>query len=474
MITRDDQRDEMAMLRDEAAEMAVVGAVLLNPEMFDVVCSEGLRPHDFSSGVARELWISCMNVVSEELPIDIIPVRKDLERRGKLDFVGGWTALSNVIEQSPSAGMGGHYARIVVERSKARALYLGMLESAAQLRAGAAVSEASATAGKALERAVEMDDGRADAGWLKDLLKRDVGMTKVNAHSWGFPSLDKHTDGIPEGALTVIGAYPSTGKTALSTTVAMRLARASTPVPTAFFTIEMSNAQIVQTIIARETGIPLGKLRAVGASNLGERDAARFIEVIPGMEVPLYLDPRPASSTDIAARARVLQRRSGVKVIFIDYLQLLSGNTRDVNRRLEIDGHVRTLKALAKATGLSVVLLSQMTRPQSAYGKKGDTSQNDNPRPSVGSLKESGSINEVADLICLLWRPRFRQFDACPECAGTSGNRCATCRGEGRVSIDNELDVIVGKNRFGEAGYAVALDWNGRLMQINSKSEVGR
>lgn len=461
--------EELSAFQSLDAERSVLGALILSPQTMDAVMAEGLREEDFGSAAHRAIWRSACRMINGGGEADTVTLRNDLAAVGELESAGGVAYLDGLLDATPAAANAPHYARIVREKARARRLYQAAAEAMGTLRSGHELADARGV----LTAAVEASVGNVGdtGGWIGDVLRAHVSAPAPKMISYGLDALDRHTGGLAEGVLCVVGAYSSTGKTSFATTVLGHMARKAVPV--ALFSLEMSRDQVAQTVLAREAGIPIWRLRRAAKEALNERDAARRAEVVAGMDVPLWIDEKPSTSAEIAAKTRLLARKFGVRAIAVDYLQLLTPNQREKDRRQEIDAHVQTLKRLARETGVSVMLLSQLARPQ-AHGGRGSATDN-NPKPSVHALKESGAINDAADTTLLLWRPRFQQFEICPECAGMDGKRagCGHCGGRGQVSTDNELQVIIGKDRFGEAGYPVKLDWDGQYFQISSRGPGG-
>lgn len=465
--SRGNAGSELTQFAAPEAEISVLGALMLNAETMDAVLAEGLSAEDFSSIAHRKIFEAACRLIDGGGEADTVTLRNELGARGELEAVGGVAYLAMLEESVPAAASAPHYARIIVDKARARRLYESALTAMGHLRDGQGMESAQAALAAGIEQSVGM--GAVTTGYIGEILRAQLTAPAAAMTPFGLEALDRETGGLAEGVLSVVGAYPGTGKTTFATTALMRMAKADTPC--ALFSLEMSRSQVAQAVLAREAGIPVWRLRRAQKEPLGERDVARRDEVIAGLlGVPLLIDEKAGCSAEIAAKARLMMRKNGVKIIAVDYLQLLSPNQREQDRRREIDAHVQTFKRLARDTGLSVMLLSQLARP-AASGQRGG-SPNNNPKPSVHCLKESGGIYEAADQALLLWRPRFQEFELCGECggAGETVRACQRCHGRGKISTDNEIQVIIGKDRFGEAGYAVALDWCGAFMQISSRT----
>jgi replicative DNA helicase len=296
---------------------------------------------------------------------------------------------------------------------------------------------------------------------LRDLLRDDVGMKPVKGLDWGLARLDRDVGAIPEAALTILGASPGVGKTSLALTVLLHLATAGVPV--LIFSLEMSEAQLMHTLAARGARVSAGRLRRLGYCGLHPDERARmegWMAALYDKASPcLYVETRHNRIAEIAAHARRMQRQHGIVLVVVDYLQLISREPGEESRRLGIDATVNALKRLAKDSGLSVMLLSQLSRSPT------------NEPPTMSRLKESGGIEEAADMILLLHRPQFRQWDTCQDCGGAQVANCQRCHGDGQVSRDTRLDVHVEKNKFGPAGFACKFTWDGPYMTISEWRE---
>lgn len=437
-------------------ELALCGCAILNSEAFEVARSEGIRAEMLSEPDAVALWES-IELVAESgaRTDDEVVLLAALTKHGCRHGEGPQGLIVEAAQCCSAANNVQAYAISVIGEWRRRTLAGALKRAQAELKNGFSAVVAYSQVAAGAESIMADRSGGAET--IRDMTRRGVGMGTTAVVSWQYASIDKHTGGIPCGALTVIGAYPSTGKTSVATCVLTRLAAAR--VPCVLFSCEMTKTQILHTLIARQTGVPVGALRAHGISGVREFGSEDFQRAVGELnELCFYVDEAMASSVEIAARALLMQRRNNVQVAVVDYLQLVQRNGGEDDRRREIDGHINTFKRLAKQTGLAVIVLSQMSRPT------GGNSQ-ENPVPSVMAFKESGGIHEAADLALMLHRPDFRKYEPCPMCAGR-GSTCAECHGRGQISTDKTLHMIVAKNRFGEAGFSIELGWNGRLMEV--------
>lgn len=431
-------------LYDENAERSTIGSVILNNDAFDVVVAAGLKADDFGQAANRQVFAAIEEMVQVGQAIDLVTLRNKVKSEGKLEAIGGVTYLSALTDAVPAVSNVKYYAEIVLERSRARKLYYAMVVAKTQLEQSGKASDTSTILSDVLE--ATLPQITLDEGMIGSLLSRGIGLSKAASYPWGWRDLDRKTGGIPEGALTVIGAYPGVGKTALATSMMTKLARNNVPV--VLFSTEMSAAQIIQTILGRESGVGPSYLRSRGIEGLDGNALERLTETKQEIEqLPLYILAGPVSATEAIAHTRALIRKHDIKLIVIDYLQLMTRAAKEENRRIGIDNAIRAMQGFAQSSGTSVVLLSQLSRDK-------------------GELKESGGIDAEANQILKLDRPNFRKLEPCPHCSGPGDVHCQHCRGDGEVSLDTEMVVRIEKNRFGDAGCSVGLGWDGRLMQV--------
>jgi len=446
------------LLTDTSAERAVLGAIALNNEALTVALAAGLGADDFSHAGHAAVFRAACDLVDGGAVADPVTLRDALDRAGKLHLCP-IVDLAAMLDAVPAVSSVGHYVGIVLAKSRARRLLIGLETGAAGIRANEPIDSVRDAVVSAIESTLPQAQG--DEGKLVDFLRRDVGLKPSRSTPWAWPALQHATAGIPDSALTILGAYPGTGKTALATAQAAWLAQHETPI--AFFSCEMGAAQLIATLMARDAGVSVQRLRYEGVAGFRGEESSRLSRSCGRLGAwPFYLSARSASATEIVARSRLWARQYGVRVVFVDYLQLLKRQGNEESRRLGIDSAVQALKALAGTTGIAIVVLSQLRRTE----KRSEA--------SVGDLKESQGIEEAADLVLLLRRPKLGQNHVCTPCGGVYGRNpsCPACGGVGTVSDDDELLVTVGKNRFGASGGIARLRWHGPTMRI-SKWEDG-
>ena len=394
-----------AALRDRVppnnveAEQATLGAILLDPEALGRVLSF-LRADDFYKSAHARVFDAIVDLWEKSEGIDLITVTKALKGSGDLELVGGAAYVSSLTSTVPTSANVEYYARIVREMSMRRRLLKTANEIIAEtFREGA---ESREVIEEAERRIFEISEGQETTGFkqAREIVKQTVEAIEnlyrtkddYTGIPSGFPALDKMLSGFQDSEFIIIGARPSVGKTALALTMAANIS-IHRKIPVGFFTLEMSDMAIMQRLIASEARIGsqkirTGMLRPADFKNL--TDAAGMI-----YDAPLWISDTPGMRLlDLRAQARRMKSNFDVKIIFVDYISLINNEHLDVPRHEQIAEISRSLKALARELAIPVVALSQVTRD--VEGK----------RPTLASIRESGSIEQDADVVIFLHRNR--------------------------------------------------------------------
>lgn len=416
----------------QEAEAAVLCAILRNNEAWDVVADTIEARHFYDSGNAA-IFVAAGDLITSGRPADILTVFDALEKVGKADEAGGLPRLAGLAEGYVGAMHVRRYAEIVRER----ALMRGIQEAAEKVKELA--TKAGLTAAERLDQAqsvlqnLQVSGGRSMptdvAQSVVRLLDRvqDVADGKVETGiSTGIPGLDRMIGGgFKGGKQVILAARPSVGKSSLAQQFCLNLAMAG--IPAAFLSQEMSKDELTDRAVANIGRIPLDR---VISGRLNDEDYSRLTEAVERLrDCPLYLDDQPALTLhDISAKARMLVRQHGVRLIALDYLQLCAG-ADDASRHHQIESLSRGLKKLARQLDVCFVTLSQLNR---------EVEKRTSGRPALSDLKESGAIEEDADIVMLLSR-----------------NANATAQDGFQV-----LNLDVPKNRQGRVG-TLALGFNG-------------
>jgi replicative DNA helicase len=385
---------------DLAAEQCVLGGMLMSKDAISDVM-EVIRPADHYRPAHQLVHEAILELYGRGEPADPVTVSDLLAKRGELARVGGGAYLHTLIASVPTAANAGYYARIVRERAILRRLVevgtrIVQLGYAGDGDADELVDRAQAEIYGVTERRVTEDflplseimPGALDE--IEAIGSRGGVMTGVPT---GFADLDALTNGLHAGQMVVIAARPAIGKS----TLALDLARAAAVkhrLATVLFSLEMSRNEITMRLLSAEARVPLHAMRT---GQMGEEDwtrlARRMSEVV---DAPLYIDDSPnMSMVEIRSKCRRLKQRHDLRMVIVDYLQLMSSPRRVENRQQEVSEMSRSLKLLAKEIDVPVVAISQLNR--------GPEQRNDK-RPLLSDLRESGSIEQDSDVVILLHR----------------------------------------------------------------------
>lgn len=381
------------------AEIATLGAVLLDPEALGQVLGH-LRPGDFYRNAHARIFEAVLALYERGEEIDLITLTQELRTRAALDGVGGAGYVSSLTSAVPTSANVEYYARIVRGGSVRRRLLRIANEIIAEAYNDS--REIRAIVEEAERKIFDITDSQQEAGYqkAKDIVEETVEaierlyQTKDNYTGIpsGFPALDNMLSGFQNSEFIVIGARPSVGKTALALTMAANIA-VHHKIATGFFTLEMSKQALMQRLLSAEARIGsqtlrTGMLKSSDFKNL--TDAAGLI-----YEAPLWIADTPNMRLlDLRSQARRMVSQNGVRIVFVDYLTLVSAENVEIPRHEQIAEISRSLKALARELEIPVVALSQVTRD--SEGK----------RPNLANIRESGAIEQDADVVMFLHRER--------------------------------------------------------------------
>lgn len=385
------------------AEQAVLGSLMVDRDLMPVV-SEILERSDFYAPHNATIYAALTALYERGEPIDKISVAEELRQRRLLDEVGGVEALSQLLNAVPTAAAAEYYAKVVAEKSVLRSLIT------AGGRITAVGFEPTEDVEDTLDRCEQMifEIGRRQVGGfvvVKDLLKPTFEQIdrlyhqkgQVTGVPSGFRDLDRFTTGFQPGELVVIAARPSMGKTSLCLNIAMHAAKEAAK-SVAVFSLEMSNEQLVQRLLAGESHIDAQRLRTGNIKDEEWGEITKAMGVLA--EVPIYIDDSAALTVgELRSRSRRLRAGTGLDLIAVDYLQLLrSSNSRTTNRVEVIDDICRGLKALAKELKVPIIALAQLNRSPETRNEK---------RPLLSDLRESGGIEQEADVVAFIYRDEY-------------------------------------------------------------------
>jgi replicative DNA helicase len=385
------------------AEQAVLGALLLDAQAWDAV-ADVVTSEDFYRRDHQVIFAGIAGVVETRGPCDAVTVAEFLERKGQLEEAGGLAYIATLARDTPSSANVRVYADIVRERGVLRALVSagGEIASSALEASGRTATELVDEAERAVFAIAEKGaKGRAGFQSVKDVLPGTIDRLdmlhqnpgKLTGVPTGFSELDRMTAGLQSGDLIIIAGRPSMGKTTLAINIAENAA-VGKGVPVAIFSMEMSAEQLSMRMISSLGRVHQGSLRT---GKFNDEDWTRINAAVAQMsEAPIFIDETPAlTPTDVRARARRLKREKGLGLIVVDYLQLMQVGGSVENRTAEISEISRGLKALAKEMHCPVIALSQLNRSVEQRAEK---------RPVMSDLRESGAIEQDADVIMMIYR----------------------------------------------------------------------
>ncbi len=426
----------------------MLGAILLSRDALGAVIEAGLRYDDFYKPGHQHIFDVAVAVSQSGGPVDTITVADELSRLGLLEQAGGVEALHALQNATPAISNAASYARIVQDAAMLRRLIL-VAADISEIGYGRpdnvddALDDAESRVFRVADRRVV--DSYRDIG---ELMKLAVDRIEENfargdtitGIATGFNDLDELLSGLQPSTLNIVGARPSMGKTALGLGMATHVAKHSAR-PVLVFSLEMGHVELTQRILSSEAEVDSQKIRN---GRLSEADWAKIGRAIGRLEVPLFLDDNPRVTVmEIRAKARRLKMQHGdLGMILVDYLQLMSGGGNAENRQLEVSEISRNLKILARELEVPIVALSQLSRNLESRSDK---------RPMLSDLRESGSLEQDADVVIFLYRDEVY-------------NKESPDRGA--------ADVIVAKHRAGPTG-SMRLVFRGQYARFDNAAPRG-
>ena len=409
------------------AEMAVLGSMMLDEKAISVVI-ELVEENYFYKESHRNVFAGICNLYSNSKAVDLVTVSDELKRLGLLDSIGGVSFLTELVNSVPSAANVVHYAHLVKEKSILRAL----INNATCITSLAYEYEGDVD--EALDKAetliFNIRDSRrtSNVASLKEVVQTSIEnidqvyqrKASVSGIPTGFADLDIKTAGLHSSDLIVVAGRPSMGKSALAAGLAEYVG-VTEKKPLAFFSLEMSKEQLVQRMLCAHARVDAHKVRT---GFLAPSDWPKLTAAAGKLsEAPIFIDDTPAiSGLELRAKARRLKAHHDIQLIILDYLQLMRGKARTENRQQEISEISRSLKALARELDVPLIAISQLSR---AVESRSDH------RPQLSDLRESGAIEQDADLVLLLLREEY--YNPTPDNEGIT-------------------EVIIAKQRNGPVG----------------------
>lgn len=409
------------------AEMSVLGAMMFEESAF-VRAIEILKPEFFYDENHRRLFTIMRTLFERNQPVDLITVSEELRKQNHLEEMGGVSYLTQLTASVPTAAHIEHYAHIVKEK----ALLRGLISSATQIvtRCFEPATEASGVLDQAEKMIFDISQNRIEGKFyaLKDIIHNSMEtidkLYQRKEHVTGVPSgfhdFDNKTAGLQPSDLVIVAGRPSMGKSAFASGIcenaAIKLKK-----PVAFFSLEMSKEQLVQRMLCSHARVDAGKVRT---GYLSHQDWPKLTSAAGKLsEAPIFIDDTPGQNVlELRAKARRLKMQHDIQLIVVDYLQLMQGIGRAESRQQEISEISRSLKALARELKVPLIAVSQLSR--AVESRTGN-------RPQLSDLRESGAIEQDADLVVFLFREEYYNQ--------TEENR-------------NKAEAIIAKQRNGPIG----------------------
>jgi replicative DNA helicase len=413
------------------AEQSLLAGVLIDPESMNKVVDVVL-PEDFYRDDHTKIFELMLDLYEKNEPIDMITVSSTAKDKGILEKIGGVTYLNTLVDLMPTSANITQYAKMVREKALLRSL---MHVSTEIIEKGYEVeTNVDGYVDDAEKMIFQISERKFKASFfaVKDLVMENVKTIErlsqkkqsVTGLPTGFIELDKLTSGLQPSDLIIVAGRPSMGKTALCLNIAQHVALPDGGnAPVGIFSMEMSKEQLVMRLLSSESEVEFSKLRTGTLSHAEWPKLAEAAGIL--YKAPIFIDDSPALAVlDLRARARRLKKEHGLGLIVVDYLQLMRGrsNTGSDRREQEISEISRFLKALAKELNIPVIAISQLNRM---------VEQRDNKRPRLSDLRESGAIEQDADLIMFIYRDEVYNKD---------------------TNLKGIAEIIIGKQRNGPTG----------------------
>lgn len=429
-------------------EEAVLGALMLEKDSYSII-SDILKPDSFYDETHQIIYQAIVHLAVRQAPIDMLTVIEELRKEGNLDRVGGPVYIAQLTEKVASAAHIEFHARIIAQKYLARELI--SFSSNVTQKAFDETSDVDDLMQEAESKLFEISQRnvKKDVTQIDPVIKEAIKLVEIagsrpeglSGLQTGFDRLDKITSGWQNSDLVIIAARPAMGKTAFVLSMAKNMA-VSFNYPVALFSLEMSNVQLVNRLIVNTCEIPGEKIKN-GQLEPYEWEQLDFkIKELYG--APLYVDDTPSLSVfELRTKARRLVREHGIKIIIIDYLQLMNASGMNFgSREQEVSTISRSLKGLAKELNIPIIALSQLNRGvESRTGSEGK-------RPQLSDLRESGAIEQDADMVCFIHRPEYYKI-------------FEDDRGNSLLGL---AEIIIAKHRNGATGD----------VQLRFKSEFAR
>ena len=416
---------------DLVAEQSLLGAVFISPDAIISLADE-LTPDDFYKPANKIVFKTMLSLLEKGEPIDATTMVSALTNQGDISNIGGINYVVELVNSTPTSKNVEHYAKLVKEKATLRKVIADLSESLSSAYQGdVSISDIIAKTEKSM---LDISNQNTGTGFrnVADILDTHMQIVETRSQtdgfvtglSTGFVGLDKITTGLHEGNLIILAARPAMGKTALALNIAKHVATMERK-PAVIFSLEMGAEELIERMVASEGMIPGYHLKT---GNLSTDEWKRLVHAQSNLyDVPIFVDDTAGIRiSDIRSKARKLsQEMGGLGIIIIDYLQLITGSKRE-NRQQIVSEISRELKILAKDLRVPVIALSQLSR---------SIEQRQDKRPMLSDLRESGSIEQDADIVAFLYRDAYYQKEQADS-----------------QEANNVTELILEKNRHGSLG----------------------
>lgn len=432
---------EIGKVQPQARELeeAVLGALLLEKDAYSQV-SDILKPESFYDPIHQYIYTAIVALAIQQQPIDLLTVIEQLKKQGQLEIVGGSIYIAQLTEKVGSSAHIEHHARIIAQKYIARQLIA--FSSEITHYAFDETTDVDDLMQEAESRLFELSQNnvKKDIMQINPVIKDALELLNIAANreeglsglQTGFTDLDKMTSGWQNSDLIIIAARPAMGKTAFVLSMAKNMA-VTYKYPIALFSLEMANVQLVNRLIVNTCEIPGEKIKN---GRLAPHEWEQLDHKIKELyDAPVFLDDTPSLSVfELRTKARRLVREHGIKMIMIDYLQLMNASGMNHgSRQEEVSMISRSLKGLAKELNIPIIALSQLNR--GVEGRAGAEGK----RPQLSDLRESGAIEQDADMVCFIHRPEYYKI-----LEDEKGN-----------SLIGMAEIIIAKHRNGATGEVI-------------------
>lgn len=416
---------------DLVAEQSVLGAVFISPETITSLSDE-LTPDDFYKPANKIVFKTMLSLLEKGEPIDATTMVSVLTNQGDISNIGGINYVVELVNSTPTSKNVEHYAKLVKEKATLRKVIADLSDSLSSAYQGdVSISDIIAKTEKSM---LDISNQNTGTGFrnVADILDTHMQIVETRSQtdgfvtglSTGFVGLDKITTGLHEGNLIILAARPAMGKTALALNIAKHVATVERK-PAVIFSLEMGAEELIERMVASEGMVPGYHLKT---GNLSTDEWKRLVHAQSNLyDVPIFVDDTAGIRiSEIRSKARKLsQEMGGLGIIIIDYLQLITGSKRE-NRQQIVSEISRELKILAKDLRVPVIALSQLSR---------SVEQRQDKRPMLSDLRESGSIEQDADIVAFLYRDAYYQKEHADS-----------------QEANNVTELILEKNRHGSLG----------------------